>query len=106
MTKKKRNIQDSDRLYSCLRYYVDFMLHLSFKEIKYIGLEKIPTDGAVILAPNHCNALMDALVVLGRDKKPTVFVARADIFKKPTLAKLFNFFKIMPIIQFLRIMNL
>lgn len=99
MTKKKRNIQDSDRLYSCLRYYVDFMLHLSFKEIKYIGLEKIPTDGAVILAPNHCNALMDALVVLGRDKKPTVFVARADIFKKPTLAKLFNFFKIMPIMR-------
>ena len=99
MAKRKRKIQDTDSLYNILRYYVDFMLYRSFKEIKYIGLEKIPTDGAVILAPNHANALMDALVVLGRKKEPTVFVARADLFKIPILAKIFHFLKIMPIMR-------
>jgi hypothetical protein len=42
---------------------------------------------------------MDALIILASDKKPKVFVARADIFKNPTLAKVFRFFKIMPIMR-------
>jgi 1-acyl-sn-glycerol-3-phosphate acyltransferase len=33
------------------------------------------------------------------DKKPKVYVARADIFKNPTLAKIFTFLKIMPIMR-------
>lgn len=96
---KKRKIQDRDRLYSFLRHYVDFLLKLSYRKIKYNGLENVPTDGAVIYAPNHTNALMDALVILAMDKKPKVFVARADIFKQPTLAKIFTFLKIMPIMR-------
>jgi 1-acyl-sn-glycerol-3-phosphate acyltransferase len=99
MAKRKRKIQDRDAMYNLLRNYVDFVVKRSFKEIKYIGLDKIPTDGAVILAPNHSNALMDALVVVSRGKQPTVFVARADLFKIPILKKLFTFFKIMPIMR-------
>ncbi|MBO7249341.1 MAG: 1-acyl-sn-glycerol-3-phosphate acyltransferase [Bacteroidales bacterium] len=99
MAKRKRKIQDSDGLYNFLRNYVDFMIRHSYKEIKYIGLEKIPTDGAVIIAPNHTNALMDALVVLCRQSTPTVFVARADLFKIPILKKIFTFLKIMPIMR-------
>lgn len=96
---KKRKIQDYDRLYSLLRYYVDFILKLSYRKIQYTGLENVPTDGAVIYAPNHTNALMDALVILAMDRKPKVFVARADIFKHPTLSKIFRFLKIMPIMR-------
>lgn len=99
MAKRKRKIQDPDAMYNLFKSYVCFIVKHSFKEIKYIGLDKIPTDGAVILAPNHSNALMDALVVVSRGKEPTVFVARADIFKNPTLAKIFHFFKIMPIMR-------
>ena len=62
-------------------------------------MERVPTDGAVIYAPNHTGTLMDALVILSMDRKPKVFVARADIFKNPKLAKLFRFFKIMPIMR-------
>lgn len=97
--KKEKKIQDYDRLYNFLRYYVDFTLKLSYRSIKYVGLDKIPKDGAIIYAPNHTNALMDALVILAMDRKPKVFVARADIFKNPTLAKIFNFLKIMPIMR-------
>ena len=83
---KKRKIQDHDRLYNLLRYYVDFILKLSYRKIQYTGFENIPTDGAVIYAPNHTNALMDALVILAMDRKPKVFVARADIFKQMILS--------------------
>lgn len=96
---KKRKIQDYDPLYSFLRYYVDSVIKLSYRKIRQTGRENIPADGAVIYAPNHTGTLMDALVILANDKKPKVFVARADIFKNPKLAKLFRFFKIMPIMR-------
>lgn len=96
---RQRKIQDNDRAYNVLRYYVDFALKLSYRCIRYVGLEKVPQDGAVIYAPNHTNALMDALVILAMDRKPKVFVARADIFRRPLLAKIFTFLKIMPIMR-------
>lgn len=96
---KRRKIQDYDGWYAFLRYYVDFILKLSYRNIRYVGREKIPQDGAIIYTPNHTNALMDALVILAMDRKAKVFVARADIFKKPILAKIFTFLKIMPIMR-------
>ena len=96
---KEKNIQDYNFWYWFLRYYVDFTLKLSYRNIRYVGTEKIPHDSAIIYAPNHTNALMDALVILAMDRKAKVFVARADIFKKPILAKIFKFLKIMPIMR-------
>ena len=96
---KTRKIQDYNRAYAFLRYYVDLVLKLSYRNIRYVNRERIPQDGAVIYAPNHTNALMDALVILAMDRKAKVFVARADIFKKPLLAKIFSFMKIMPIMR-------
>ena len=62
-------------------------------------MERIPKDGAVIFAPNHTGALMDALVILAMDRRPKVFVMRADLFKNKKLAKVFSFCKIMPIMR-------
>ncbi|MBR5857064.1 MAG: 1-acyl-sn-glycerol-3-phosphate acyltransferase [Bacteroidales bacterium] len=97
--RKEKKIQDNDGLYNFLRYYVDTTLKLSYHSIKYEGLEKLPQDGAIIYAPNHTNALMDALIILAIDRKPKVYVARADIFKNRRLAKIFTFLKIMPIMR-------
>ena len=96
---KQKKVQDNDLAYNILRFYVDFTLKLSYRNIRYVGLDKVPQDGSVIYAPNHTNALMDALVILAMDRKPKVFVARADIFRRPLLAKIFTFLKIMPIMR-------
>lgn len=100
MRKKSiKKIQDNDRTYNFLYHYVNFVLKLSYRSILQVGRENIPTDGAIIFAPNHTNTLMDALVVLTMDHKPKVFVARADIFKNRKLAKILTFLKIMPIMR-------
>lgn len=90
-------IQDKDWLYLFLRPYVDWMYRRSYRSFRYEGLENIPTDGAVIFAPNHTNALCDAMAILGIDAQQKVFVARADIFKNPKRARILNWLKIMPI---------
>ena len=96
---RKRKIQDYDPLYSFLRHYVDLVLKLSYRTIRYVGRERLPKDGAIIFAPNHTNALMDAMVILAMDHRPKVFVARADIFRNPRIAKILTFLKIMPIMR-------
>ncbi len=100
MNKKRiKKIQDNDRAYNFLYKYVRFVVNQSYSSIVHVGKENIPTDGAIIFAPNHTNTLMDALVTLCIDKKPKVFVARADIFKNRRLAKILTFLKIMPIMR-------
>ena len=96
---KQRKIQDYDWLYSFLRHYVDAMVRLSYRDIRYVGLDRIPKDGAVIYAPNHTGTLMDAMLLLAMDTTPKVFVARADIFKNPKIAKILTFLKILPIMR-------
>jgi 1-acyl-sn-glycerol-3-phosphate acyltransferase len=92
-----KQIHDEDRAYRVLLPVVNWMFRHSYRHIKYLGKENIPTDGAVIFAPNHTNALQDALAVLSINSQRKVFVARADIFRNKKLAKILNFFKIMPI---------
>ena len=99
MAKRNKKIQDYNLGYTILKPYVDFLIKCSYNKILHVGRENVPADGAIILAPNHTNTLMDALVVLASDNRRKVFVARADIFRAPILAKIFAFFKIMPIMR-------
>ena len=48
------------------------------------------------MAPNHTNTLMDALVVLQTRRSPSVFGARADIFRNPKAAAALRFLRILP----------
>ena len=94
-----KKIQDQDGVYNFLHHYVAAIVERSYRKMLHVGKENIPTDGAIIFAPNHTNTLMDALVVLTHDRGPKVFVARADIFKNRKLAKILTFLKIMPIMR-------
>jgi len=69
---------------------------MSFSSMEVKGADNIPKDGMVILAPNHCNTLMDPLVVLSAMKGNCSFGARADIFKNPKAAKILRELKIVP----------
>jgi 1-acyl-sn-glycerol-3-phosphate acyltransferase len=85
--------------YSILLRYVKFVYRFAFSKIDIRGRENIPTDGAVIFAPNHTNAFMDAFTVLVVACKAVVFVARADVFRNKIAARIFRFLKIMPIMR-------
>ncbi|MCB0799616.1 MAG: 1-acyl-sn-glycerol-3-phosphate acyltransferase, partial [Bacteroidales bacterium] len=51
----------------------------------------------IILAPNHQNALMDAMAVICTLNRQLVFLARADIFRKKVVARILYFLKILPV---------
>jgi 1-acyl-sn-glycerol-3-phosphate acyltransferase len=95
----RNKIYESDVRYDILKPFVDWCTRRSYKKIKVTGLENLPEDGAVLLAPNHCNTLMDALVVLQSTKDAKVFGARADMFKRPFIAKIMHFVRILPMVK-------
>ncbi|MFT3754177.1 MAG: 1-acyl-sn-glycerol-3-phosphate acyltransferase [Paludibacter sp.] len=92
------NISDFTFSYSLAKKYVTTTFKLFYSVYIVVGKENIPVDCPVIFAPNHTNALMDALAVasLTPYKMPVVFLARSDIFRNKTAAKILNFAKIMP----------
>jgi 1-acyl-sn-glycerol-3-phosphate acyltransferase len=85
-------------MYRFVRSSIIRALYLYYDEIIVIGTENIPVNGGFIFAPNHRNALMDALaaVLITPKHKSTTFLARADIFKNKNVAKFMRFSKIMP----------
>lgn len=92
-----KKIQDNDYLYNLLSPLVQFGCRCHYNHFDVHGLENLPTDGAYIIAPCHQQALMEPLAVLCFAPKPPVFLARADIFRKPTLRAILTFLKIMPV---------
>jgi len=89
------NIWEPGKGYCLLRHYVDVCTRASYCQLKIEG--SLPENGtAVLIAPNHTNTLMDALIVLLMRDNGIVFGARADIFRKPVAAKILRFLKILP----------
>lgn len=95
----KNKIYEKDWKYTCLRPFVDWCTRRSYRRIQVQGEENLPTDGAILLSPNHSNTLMDALVMLQAYKKETVFGARADMFNNPFIARIMFFLRILPMVR-------
>ena len=85
-------------LYSLAKAYMLFAFRMFYGKIIIRGKENIPNDSGFIIAPNHRNALMDALVaaLITPKGKTTSFLARSDLFHNKLIAKLMRFAKIMP----------
>ena len=91
------NIQDNNWLYNALSPLVQFATHCHYNSFIVRGIENLPTDGAYIIAPCHQQALMEPLAVLCFAPKAPVFLARADIFAKPTIRAILTFLRILPV---------
>ena len=92
-----RKIWEYDRVYRVMKVYVNLCTRSCFRSVRLEGLERIPQDGAVILAPNHCAAMMDPMLVLLTRNTPIAFGARSDIFAKPAIARILRWLRIVPI---------
>jgi 1-acyl-sn-glycerol-3-phosphate acyltransferase len=94
----KENIEKYSAGYALLNTVARFWHNnVFYRKVIVLGKENINPEHHLIFAPNHQNALMDALAVLFTQDADLVFLARADIFKKKTIAALLYFLKILPV---------
>jgi 1-acyl-sn-glycerol-3-phosphate acyltransferase len=84
--------------YALVKQYFGFVFNkIFYKRVIYQGVENIPKDKPVMLAPNHQNALMDALALVFSAKRTIIFLARSDIFVNKFVSGLLFFFRILPV---------
>jgi 1-acyl-sn-glycerol-3-phosphate acyltransferase len=94
----KENIEKYSAGYALLKTVAGFWHNnVFYRKVIVLGRENINPNDPVIFAPNHQNALMDALAVLFTNNGQNVFLARADIFKKKSIAAILYFLKILPV---------
>jgi 1-acyl-sn-glycerol-3-phosphate acyltransferase len=94
----KENIEKYSARYALLKSVAGFWHNnVFYRKVIVFGRENIKPEDSVIYAPNHQNALMDALAVLFTHKGQPIFLARADIFKRKAVASILYFLKILPV---------
>ncbi|MCK4881098.1 MAG: 1-acyl-sn-glycerol-3-phosphate acyltransferase [Bacteroidales bacterium] len=79
--------------------YVRAFFFRFYSKVEVTGLENIPRNEPVIMAPNHQNATMDALILLFSAPQDIVFLARADIFNNRVMAFFLNSMKMLPVFR-------
>jgi 1-acyl-sn-glycerol-3-phosphate acyltransferase len=62
-----------------------------FRRIDVVGIENVPTEGAVIFAGNHPNALMDGFLLIAKcGRWPLHFMANAKLWEYRLLVPMLN----------------
>lgn len=74
-----------------------FMAHLFYRRFEVSGVDRLPTDGPVILCANHVNALVDALVVQASCVRPIHPLARSGLFRTPWLVPILKMIQAVPV---------
>ncbi len=94
----KENIEKYSKGYSLIKKTVGFWHdNVFYRKVIVLGRDNIKSEKPIIFAPNHQNALMDALAVLFALKGQPVFLARADVFKNKIIAKILYYLKMLPV---------
>jgi 1-acyl-sn-glycerol-3-phosphate acyltransferase len=94
----KHNIEKYSSGYALLKFFARLWHNWVFyRRVIVMGRENVDHDCHNIFAPNHQNALMDALAVVCTDTKQHIYLARSDIYKKKFIASILYFLKILPV---------
>jgi 1-acyl-sn-glycerol-3-phosphate acyltransferase len=84
-------------LYGILKIWVRLAAVIFCRKIIISHPEKLKMDGPLLLASNHPNSFLDAIILDILFKKPIWSLARGDVFKKPFYIKLLTKLKILPV---------
>jgi 1-acyl-sn-glycerol-3-phosphate acyltransferase len=96
---RKKAIDEWALNYWLLQQYARLCFRIYYRKIEIVNRDRIRSGQPVILAPNHQNALMDAMVLVCNMPFQSVFLARADIFKGKRMVKFLTYLNIMPVFR-------
>lgn len=84
-------------IYRLLRWISGIMLHWFYSEIRIQGASRIPTNGPLLVAVNHPNAMVDSLVAGWVVPRRLRLTAKATLLKHPAIALLFRMIGVVPL---------
>lgn len=80
-----------------IRRFFALALHVFFRRIHVVGAERVPRRGALVLAGNHENGLLDPLLLFCVSGRLVRFLAKATLFRNPMVSPWLRMIKALPI---------
>jgi 1-acyl-sn-glycerol-3-phosphate acyltransferase len=71
--------------YRAVRALARLLLWLFYRRIDVVGGERIPGSGGVIVAANHHNSVVDAMLIIASVPRPVTVLANAPLFRHPLI---------------------
>lgn len=84
-------------LYAILRIYVRVCLWIYCPEIRVNRPHLLRTSGPVLIAANHPNSFLDAVIIDVLFRRPVWSLARGDVFRGKWVRRLLHAVKILPV---------
>ncbi|GAB3425994.1 1-acyl-sn-glycerol-3-phosphate acyltransferase [Niabella aquatica] len=84
-------------IYHALKIYVRFIIHLFFHSINVDKKELLKTGGPLLIASNHPNSFLDAIIFDILFDIPVTSLARGDAFKNKGIFRLLRSLKMLPV---------
>ncbi|MDZ4669098.1 MAG: 1-acyl-sn-glycerol-3-phosphate acyltransferase [bacterium] len=85
--------------YTYCKYNTRLTSHLFYENIRIGGIENIPLHKPVVLALNHPNSFLDAVIVGAVIDRPTHFLARGDAFKSNVARPILHSLNMLPVFR-------
>ncbi|MEO6960908.1 MAG: 1-acyl-sn-glycerol-3-phosphate acyltransferase [Puia sp.] len=83
--------------YQIVKWLTIFTRTIFFRKITFNRKDIALSTGPLLLASNHPNSFLDAIVIGSHFKRPVHFLARGDAFRKPFLHSIMTGLKMIPI---------
>ena len=90
-------MKQNSKRYAGLHRLIFFAFRRFYRKIEVDGTGHIPSAGPVIFTMNHCNAVIDPLLVAMFHKRQPGFLTRSDVFRNSLLNRIFRSFKMLPV---------
>ncbi|CEM05710.1 unnamed protein product [Vitrella brassicaformis CCMP3155] len=74
--------------YALVQWCCKVILHVFFREVDVVGLERIPLYGPVIFVGNHSNQFVDGAMLIGKMPRDVSFLVAAKSFHRPVIGML------------------
>ncbi len=84
-------------LYPLIKILAKLAIHLYCRDIKINNKNVLKTAGPLLLAANHPNSFLDAIILCTLFNRPIYSLARGDAFKNKWVAKILINLKLMPV---------
>ena len=84
-------------IYGLFRWLTGIALHWFYSNIQVVGRERVPTEGPVLLAASHHNALLDPLIAGWIIPRRLTLTAKATLMDNAFLAWLFPAIGVVPL---------
>lgn len=84
-------------MYSVLQVIIRLALRIFCGDVTVSNKAVLQSKGPLLLACNHPNSFLDAIIIGSLFQQPVHYLARGDAFKKPLVSKVLSALKLMPI---------